>query len=117
MANEYFRNDTPYTILTDVDTTADINKSNVSAMTSIQEGNNMLFIEQILRHLNMTISMLNNKVDEVSGENTRLTKGKKSFLRTSKSNEISAILLPMMHSPIISINMQQMIDNPSFTFN
>jgi hypothetical protein len=79
LANEHFRNDTQNTIFTNVDTTADINENNVSATTHIQEGDNIVFIKQILRHLSMTISMLNNKVDEVSGEITRLTKDIKRF--------------------------------------
>jgi hypothetical protein len=47
LADEFFRNDTPNTIFKDVNTTADINENKVSATTSIQDGNNLLFFKQI----------------------------------------------------------------------
>jgi hypothetical protein len=61
-------------MFTDIDTTADINENNSCAITSIPEGDNMLFIKQILRHFNMALSMLNNKVEDVSWGNHKIDK-------------------------------------------
>ncbi len=116
LADEHYRYETPNTIFTDFNTTADINENNVIHKHSRGQ---QYFIYQTdfktFEHDNINVEQ---KVDEVSGEITRLTKDNKRLrILFCTSKEMIAILLPLMHSSIIPIGTQLMIKNCSFTFN
>ncbi len=103
-ADDHHPIEDPITNFTNVHKITDIIDNNIGASKTIQDETKIDSFEEITRNWNIEILVLNNKVDELSEEITRLTHENKRFCNFwSLSKQMKMKILPLKHSTIVSI--------------